>query len=138
MRNLLAHKYLLLIATLYTMLITWLSTAKIFFPIKVNVLGGDKIGHFLAYAVFTVVWFFFFLYSERIHQKFAKSLWLASILGFFYGIVMEGCQALFTDYRNPDWNDVVANVSGTIFAIIILMLFRNNLIALKGKLFRDR
>ncbi|WP_299243992.1 VanZ family protein [uncultured Aquimarina sp.] len=127
------HKYLLSLVFVYTSLIGWLSLAKVFIPVNISVKGSDKIGHLLAYLVFTIVWFLFFFYSEKLHRKFSQSLIWASILSFLFGILMEFLQAVLTSYRSPEWNDVLANTSGIIFALIILKTLKNKLVNLREK-----
>ncbi len=127
------HKYLLLLVFVYTSLIGWLSLAKVFIPLNVNVKGSDKIGHLLAYFVFTMVLFLFFFYSEKLHKKFSQSLIWASVLSFLFGILMEFLQAVLTSYRSPEWYDVLANTSGIIFALIILKTLKNKLVNLRIK-----
>lgn len=127
------HKYLLSIAFLYTGLITWLSLGKIVIPRNVTIEGGDKIGHLLAYFVFTVIWFLFFFYSERQKLEFYRSLGIASIISFLYGILMEFCQAILTNYRSPDWYDFLANTCGIILALFFVKVLRNKLLRLKKR-----
>ncbi|WP_344927128.1 VanZ family protein [Aquimarina addita] len=122
------HKYLLPVALLYTGLITWLSLGKIIIPGNIAVQGSDKIGHLLAYFVFTIIWFLFFFYSERQKRRFFESLWISSLAGFLYGILMEFCQAIFTDYRSPDWYDFIANTSGIILSVCVLSVLQKKLV----------
>jgi len=130
-KSLLVHKYLLLLVCVYTSLIGWLSLAKVFIPVNISIKGSDKIGHLLAYFVFAIVWFLFFFYSEKLHKRFFQSLIWAAVLSFLFGILMEFLQAVLTSYRSPEWNDVLANTSGIVFAIIILKTLKNKLINLR-------
>lgn len=124
------HKYLLGIAIAYSALIACLSLFKIVFTSEyVPITGSDKIGHFLAYFVFTIVWFLFFFYSEKQHKEFTTALLWAAILSFLFGILMEILQATLTSYRSPEWYDVLANTSGTILAVFFLKIFKNTLVS---------
>ncbi|WP_299432422.1 VanZ family protein [uncultured Aquimarina sp.] len=127
------HKYLLTLVLGYTGLIGWLSLAKVIIPVDVNVKGSDKIGHLLAYFVFTIVWFLFFFYSEKQPGKFSRSWIRAAVLAFLFGVLMEFFQAILTDYRSPEWNDVLANTSGIVFAVFILKILKNKLVSLRVK-----
>ncbi|WP_160114721.1 VanZ family protein [Aquimarina sp. AU474] len=127
-KKLLAHKYLVAQVVLYTIVITWASLAKFVVPVDVEVKGSDKIGHFIAYFIFTVVWFLFFFFSERRSENFTQSVVKASVICFFYGGLMELLQATLTNYRSSDWYDVLANTSGIIIAVILLKVFENKLI----------
>ncbi|WP_378181774.1 VanZ family protein [Aquimarina sp. SS2-1] len=133
-KTLLAHRYLLVLAIAYTSLIAWLSLARIFIPVDIKVIASDKIGHLLAYFVFTIVWFLFFFYSVKQRKNFLQSLIRASVFGFLFGVLMEMLQALLTSYRSPDWYDVLANSGGIIFAIILLKVLKNKLVSVKGLL----
>ncbi|MHA7055995.1 VanZ family protein [Aquimarina sp. M1] len=122
-----------MLALAYTGLVGWLSLAIIFIPIDIKVEGSDKIGHLLAYFVFTVIWFLFFFYSEKQPREFSKSITKASVLSFLFGILMELLQGTVTDYRSPEWNDVLANTSGIVFAIIVVKVLKNKLVNLHKK-----
>ncbi|WP_219007038.1 VanZ family protein [Aquimarina litoralis] len=128
------HKTLLAFAVLYTSIITWLSLAKVFIPINVKVEGSDKIGHLLAYFVFTIVWFAFFFYSKKQSRKFITSWTWAATFGFLFGNLMEFLQAILTSYRSPDWQDALANTSGIILAVFLLIILKNKLVRYKVKL----
>ncbi len=116
-------------ALIYSGLIGWLSLAKIFIPVDFEVKGSDKVGHLLAYLVFTIVWFSFFFYSKKQQKKFSVSWIWAAGLSFVFGVLMEILQAVLTSYRSPEWNDILANTSGIVFAVFILKLFKNKLIS---------
>jgi len=132
-KRLLEHKFLLALVIVYTGLISWLSLARIIIPVEIAVDGSDKIGHLLAYFVFTIVWFAFFFYSKKQSRKFAQSWMWASVLGFLFGILMEVLQASLTDYRSPDWLDVIANTTGVVLAIFLLNIIKKILIGLRGQ-----
>ncbi|WP_280931989.1 VanZ family protein [Aquimarina sp. 2201CG14-23] len=126
-----AHKNLLVLVLAYTTLIGWLSLAKVHIPIDSSIQGSDKVGHLLAYFVFTIVWFLFFFFSEKQNRSFAQSLMWAGILAFLFGILMEFFQAILTSYRSSEWYDVLANTSGIIFAAIVLKMLQNKLVRFK-------
>ncbi len=132
-KSLSVRRYLLVLAVLYTCVITWLSLAKVFIPIDIKVEGSDKIGHFLAYFVFAIVWFLPFFFSRKQPMSFSKSLWLSAVFGFLFGLLMEFFQAVLTSYRNSDWNDVLANTSGIILAVIVMVVLKNKLVSFRVK-----
>ncbi len=127
-KRLLERKTLFVLVLLYTGLITWASLARLVLPVKVNVQGGDKVGHLIAYFIFTIVWFTFFFFRDRNDVYFNQSLIKASAICFFYGILMELLQTLLTSYRSSEWYDVLANTSGIIFAVFFLKVFENKLV----------
>ena len=65
--------------------------------------GGDKIGHFMAYAMLSA-WF-----SLLVEQR--KSLWRILLGLIAYGLLLEFLQGL-TSYRSGDLADAVANSLG--------------------------
>ncbi len=132
-KRLLAHKTLFALLLLYTILITWASLARFIIPFKIDLTGGDKIGHYLAYFIFTMVWFLFFFFSEKRNENFKQSLVKSSVICFFYGGLMELLQMLLTNYRSPEWYDILANTSGIIFAVVLLKVFENKLIIFKKR-----
>ncbi len=132
-KRLLGHRPLLALLILYFILITWASLARFIISFKVGVQGSDKIGHFVAYFIFTMIWFLFFFFSEKRNENFRQSLVKSSLICFFYGGLMELLQMLLTNYRSPDWYDMIANTSGIIFAFILLKVFESELIMFKKK-----
>jgi len=131
-KNLLAGRLYLIIVILYTGLIAWLSLAKFIIPGDIHVQGGDKIGHLMAYFIFVLIWFFFFFCSKKRNKVFSKSILWAALLGFLYGLLMELLQGTLTNYRSPEWGDILANSSGIIFAVVILKVFENKITKLKS------
>lgn len=79
----------------------------------------DKIVHFVFYFVLTLL-----LYKDYKLKwgLIKKSFAYAFAIAVGYGIIIEVCQGLFTDGRNADVFDVVANTSGSVFAILILWI----------------
>lgn len=82
----------------------------------------DKIYHFLAYAMLTALMFNFF----RITTITSK-IFLSGCIATVYGIIIEGLQAVLTDFRTPDYYDVIANTLGAVFVMLILLRFKDKL-----------
>lgn len=130
-KKLLGHKFLFALVIVATCALTWVSLSRIVIPVDIEVIGSDKIAHFIVYFIFTSIWFFFFFFSEKLNKTFKQSLIIASIFCVLYGMLMEVLQALLTNYRSSEWYDVIANTSGTIFAVLILSVFRKKLVNLR-------
>ncbi|WP_103864496.1 VanZ family protein [Aquimarina sp. I32.4] len=130
-QKLLGHKFLLCQLIILTILLTWVSLAKLVTPVEFKIEGSDKIGHFIAYTVFCGAWFLFLFFSEIVNKSLKQSLLMASIICILYGMLMELLQASLTTYRSPEWYDVVANTSGTIFAALVIVMFRATIIKYK-------
>jgi VanZ family protein len=79
---------------------------------------GDKIFHFLAYTLFTWLWFntlyFKFNYSKT------KSIYRSIFLAIIFGIIIEVLQLLVTTSRSFDLLDILANILGVLLATILL------------------
>ncbi|GGX13731.1 VanZ family protein [Aquimarina muelleri] len=129
-KKLLEGKNLFTLAISFTVLLAWVSLAK-FSSSVVKVKGGDKIGHFFAYFILTILWSLFFFFSKNQNKNLKQSLGIATVLCVFFGIMMELFQGILTTYRNSDWYDIIANTSGTIFAIFIFILIKDKLINFK-------
>lgn len=132
-KKLLEHNFLLGVALCYTGLITLASLWRFiaFNPIPFK--NGDKLGHCIAYFGFTLVWFLFFFYSNVIQFSFKKCVQWAAVFAFFYGLSMEAAQGWFTDYRMPEFMDVLANTAGVILAVILVVFVQKQLIGLKSE-----
>jgi len=124
-KKLLEHKTLLVLLFLYTCLITWASLANLVLLVKIEIEGSDKIGHFIAYFIFTLLWFGFFFFSKKRKENFKQSIIKSLIICILYGGLMELFQMVLTDYRSFDWNDIVANTSGVIFAVVLIKFFES-------------
>ena len=77
----------------------------------------DKIYHFLAYAILT-----FLLYNFIVTISAKSKLLLSASIAVIYGIIIEGLQSILTDFRTPDYFDVIANTIGVLFTIALLIL----------------
>ena len=79
---------------------------------SLGVQNGDKIGHFIAYAV-QVAWFGCLLTR--------RWLWAVVLLFVAQGVLLEGLQGL-TGYRQPDVWDIAANTTGVFIGLAIALL----------------
>ncbi|WP_082422498.1 VanZ family protein [Aquimarina longa] len=130
-KNLLGHKFLLCLLIVLISVITWASLARFINPIGIKVKGSDKIGHFTAYFVLSTVFFLFLFFSEKLNKSLKTSIYIAFVVCVLYGILMEVLQYSLTTYRSSEWYDVIANTSGTVFALFIIILLKNKLIKIK-------
>lgn len=56
------------------------------------------------------------------HWSFARKAILVVVSALIYGIIIEICQEQFTATRKADAYDVVANVAGSVIAILALFI----------------
>jgi VanZ family protein len=87
---------------------------------NVNVDQADKIVHLSFYAVFSILWFLYL----RIAIKDTKKLFLSVFfLSVSFGILIEICQSVFTENRQADVKDAIANTLGTLLGLGIMALY---------------
>jgi VanZ family protein len=119
-KHLLAHKKkAVAVSLVYTMVLTYYSLKASPIPVKLPS-QSDKLLHALAYFVFTVLWFLSFKFTFSWNRK--KSVVSTFILAVSFGILIEILQEQLTNYRQADVLDVLANIIGTVLAIITLKL----------------
>lgn len=90
---------------------------------KLPTLGSsfdDKIFHFLSHAVLTGLCFNYFK-----RTIVSKPILISAIIPLSYGITIEWLQSMTSNLRTSDVYDVVSNILGMIFAIIIIGILKN-------------
>lgn len=91
---------------------------------EVQISFADKIFHFLAYSLFTVLWYVAFFYAFSF--KKSKAILYAVSLAMLFGTVIEVLQDTMTTSRALDVYDALANTLGALVAAIIIW-FKNTL-----------
>lgn len=116
-KNLLGARILLIIAVLYTLLITSLSLMQLG---KIS-LGSfnptDKMMHLGAYFGLAILWFLYYIFKSQEELINKKGFFNISILIILFGILIEVLQGALTEYRDPDWADILANSIGVLLAL---------------------
>ena len=77
----------------------------------------DKIYHFIAYSMFTILAYNYFSYKQKKHK-----IVYAAVFVIVYGIVIEVLQHVLTSNRTLDAYDVLANSLGVLLAVIALVI----------------
>lgn len=104
------------IACLYTITLSILSL------IKLNELEGigpsykDKIFHFLAYGLFTLLW-----YNALRQLKIKYALIIAATAAIICGIILEILQGRLTTFRDSNLMDALANTMGVLIMTFIIL-----------------
>lgn len=111
------NKYFWL-AICWTILVTFLSLVDSNYVPSVKIPNADKVVHFIFYFFFTIIWYLSFKGNNKGKHK-NKILLISCMTSVIYGIVMEIFQTLFTMSRSADVKDVVANIIGSIAAVIL-------------------
>jgi VanZ family protein len=121
MQRLLVHKKTYFsIASLWTILVTYLCLVSFSNLPSLGIGNADKYVHFTFHFIFTLLWFLYFN-VKKVEQK--KSLIVVFFASLFFGIAIEIAQTLFTTTRKGDVLDVLANTSGAIIAVLVLVLY---------------
>uniref|UniRef100_UPI00404A25B1 VanZ family protein n=1 Tax=Gelidibacter sp. TaxID=2018083 RepID=UPI00404A25B1 len=114
------HKQLALaLAVLYVITLTAFSLINLGGIPSLGSSFDDKIYHFLAYALFTLL-----LYNYLNAVSFKNSIFYSILFAVCYGILMEILQNLLTETRVSDFYDVVANFFGIIFGAIGISIYK--------------
>lgn len=124
-------KFLLPIALVYTLLITiaFLSPSsgmpRVFF--KIPYLPFDKIVHFVLHAILSLVWLSFLrkLLNYKLKSKNILFILLTCIA---YGIIIEVLQEKVVYSRQADWQDIIANIIGTLGGMSLFFKYKNRII----------
>lgn len=81
---------------------------------------GDKIFHFLAYALLCFLWYAVFYFKQNKPQQ--KAVLSAILLSVIYGIIIEVLQGTITSHRSLDVYDALANSLGAMLTGGVLLL----------------
>jgi VanZ family protein len=116
----------ILVPIIWTALIVFLSVLPSEDIKDIDLPYFDKVGHFFLYAS----WSFLIIFSLT-KDYFSKSRKLKIYLGTFIaaimiGILLEFVQKYFTEDRNFDFLDIVSNLLGALFGIIIFLSLKIN------------
>ncbi|TPV35848.1 VanZ family protein [Paucihalobacter ruber] len=99
----------------YVVLITVLSLVSLHNLPEINTGHDDKIFHALAYTVFVIVLFNFL---QKANVK--SAVWIAMIVSFAYGTVLEVLQKVLNTDRTFDIFDIFANGIGVIIGYFLV------------------
>lgn len=99
----------------YSFALTYGSLGNVSSIPKLGSSFDDKIYHFLAYAILTLI-----LYNFIVTTSVKFKILLSASIAVIYGIIIEGLQSVLTDFRTPDYYDVLANTIGVVLALVLL------------------
>ena len=126
-KNLLAHKHFYLwLAEFWTLLIAVLCLENSKKLPSIGIKSADKYVHFTFYFVFTILWFLYLIKKNNyIKNTVSRVLIKVFLAAFLYGVLIEIAQTVFTVSRKGDVLDVLANTTGSVFAVILIRIFTN-------------
>jgi len=88
---------------------------------QIDIQNIDKIIHLIFHFVLTLLWFLF-LKKHINSSNNGKSLAISFVFSIVFGIIIEFIQEFYTATRQADIFDVLANATGSILAIIAIVL----------------
>lgn len=114
------HKrWALTLLVLYAVLLLVLSLVSIGTFKTLESSFDDKINHFWAYCLLTL---FIFNYFKSLNLK--RALLYAFLVASTYGVLIEVFQKFFTQVRQFDVYDMVANAFGAIVAVLFVIIYK--------------
>ena len=119
-------KQVFLISIIYTVALTAACLMRLNNLPTIKVSSGDKIFHFLAYLVLTFLWVNTFIYKFK--WKKETAIIYGATICIVFGIIIEVLQGSVTSYRSSGIYDVLANMSGVFFIVILFSLTKNRTI----------
>lgn len=122
-------KKLVLITTIgYIIALATVSLIRLNNLPDVGVSFGDKIFHFLAYAILTLLCFATLSLTFSLEKT--RAILIAGIFAIIFGTIIEVLQDTMTDFRALDVYDVLANSLGALLTSVIL--FSKNRLRVKN------
>lgn len=115
------NKYLIL-ALFWTVCITVACLVSISEvpDVDFGVENTDKIAHFSFYAVFSVLWL---LYLKTVLKNQEWLYLKVFVIAVSFGVLIEICQSVFTESRQADSIDAIANTLGSVLGLSLLKLY---------------
>lgn len=111
-------------ALIYTIALAIVCLIKLTNLPNTGISFADKIFHFLAYALFMLLWYVAFSFSLNFEKN--KSILYALFLAVIFGIIIELLQDTMTDSRALDVYDIAANTLGAVLVALVLQ-FKSSL-----------
>lgn len=126
-------KILLIASGSYTLVLTVASLVKLG-KISVGSFNPtDKLLHGLAYFGLVVLWKLYFVFKQENFAHYRTILLKLTGICIAFGIFIEVLQGTLTNYREPDWHDILANSIGVLIAAWLFLLFQGFLKRIKSK-----
>ncbi|WP_242202874.1 VanZ family protein [Aestuariivivens insulae] len=116
-------KYAYFIAIAYSLGLAFLCLINLGELPKAPYNSGDKLFHFCAYFILSLLWFNVFV--SQVKLKKSPAILSASLLAFVFGIIIELLQSALTSTRASDVYDVLANTVGILLAALVLLCYKN-------------
>jgi VanZ family protein len=105
-------------------IITILSLVRFSSVPNIDVPNIDKYVHVFFYFVLTLCLYYYF---NNAMNGLKRKIFFACFMAIIYGIVIEVLQGVLTNYRQPDFFDVLANALGSLLAGLMILLYEKML-----------
>ena len=120
--------YSFIITILYSLALATVCLIKVDKLVEeVHIQNADKIFHFSAYFVLTILWYITLFFQFKTKKN--KSIIYAICFSVMFGIIIEILQGNVTTSRQSDINDVFANTIGVFLAALVI--YKKNKILIK-------
>lgn len=133
-KKFLVARIALFVASLYTIVLTVSSLVKLGKISVGSFSPTDKLLHLAAYFGLVLLWKGYFILKDKPESQYKKNLFKIAGLSVLFGMLIEVLQGTLTNYREPDWYDILANTAGILLAVIIFLFFEKNLKRLNSKI----
>ncbi|HET8837371.1 MAG TPA: VanZ family protein [Flavobacteriaceae bacterium] len=117
-------KVLLYVAIAYSLALFILSLMNIDSLPKLEISNVDKIFHATAYCGLVIVWYVHYFMTSKNQFKWPPLL-IICLCAVVFGIIIEILQGKATTYRTEDVFDMLANFSGTVIAVFLILILKN-------------
>lgn len=81
-----------------------------------------------------VVWKLFFLSKTEGFKNYYYQLLIIFGASAAFGMLIEVLQGVLTNYREPEWLDILANVTGALLACLFFILLKKPIKKFKARL----
>lgn len=133
-KKFLVARIALFVAGFYTVLLAVSSLVKLGKISVGSFSPTDKLLHLVAYFGLLLLWKVYFILKNKPESNYKNNLLKLAGLAILFGMLIEVLQGVLTNYREPDWYDILANTTGILLAVVIFLFFEKNLKRLNSKI----
>lgn len=90
--------------------------------------------HATAYLLLVIIWKLYFVLKNNDLSNYRANLLKIAGFAVLFGMLIEVLQGTLTSYRTPDWFDILANSTGIVLAVLLLLAVKKPIWSLKSKI----
>ncbi len=87
----------------------------------VGISNADKLFHSITYLILALLWYGSFIVKFKMPN--VKALIYSALFSTIFGIIIEVLQGMVTVTRKPDLEDVIANSTGVLLAVLVALVY---------------